>query len=626
MCGFVGYLNQTDVNTDVIKSMADRIKHRGPDDEAYFQNEDASLGFRRLSIIDLAHGKQPMLNSTKTKVLTFNGEIYNYKEIRKELKALGYKFQTDVDSEVLIHGYDAWGPELLQKLRGMYAFVIYDTKTKEVFGARDHFGIKPLYYYDDGISFLWGSEIKAFLDHPKFIKEFNERLLPIHLSFEFIPSKETMFKNVYKVLPGTYFIHKNGKTETHTYYKFNYDHIDNSQTIEEDANKIRGIVKDSVKAHMIADVEVGSFLSSGIDSSYLLAEAAKLKPIQSFSLGFNDSKYSELSYSTEFAKEIHQQNTPLTMDGDDYFDILPTIMYYMDEPLSNPSAMQLYYLSKGTREHVKVALSGEGADEFFGGYNTYLEAFPFERYQKWVPQFIRTGLAKMVQNLPRFHGKRFLVRGAEPLSERYYRVNYVFDKHERDEILRDPSINMDSGKYTQHIFDEVKDKDEMTQMQYFDINTWLPFDILHKADRMSMCNSLEVRTPLVDKEVAKFAATMPVSTRIHKDETKISLRTAAESELPERVAKKEKMGFPSPIASWIKEDKYRKRIETAFNSDVAKKFFKPKALMHILHEHINGKSSMQKIFTIYTFILWYEVYFPENTTATTSKLVHRTQV
>lgn len=626
MCGFVGYLNQTDVNTDVIKSMADRIKHRGPDDEAYFQNEDASLGFRRLSIIDLAHGKQPMLNSTKTKVLTFNGEIYNYKEIRKELKALGYKFQTDVDSEVLIHGYDAWGPELLQKLRGMYAFVIYDTKTKEVFGARDHFGIKPLYYYDDGISFLWGSEIKAFLDHPKFIKEFNERLLPIHLSFEFIPSKETMFKNVYKVLPGTYFIHKNGKTETHTYYKFNYDHIDNSQTIEEDANKIRGIVKDSVKAHMIADVEVGSFLSSGIDSSYLLAEAAKLKPIQSFSLGFNDSKYSELSYSTEFAKEIHQQNTPLTMDGDDYFDILPTIMYYMDEPLSNPSAMQLYYLSKGTREHVKVALSGEGADEFFGGYNTYLEAFPFERYQKWVPQFIRTGLAKMVQNLPRFHGKRFLVRGAESLSERYYRVNYVFDKHERDEILRDPSINMDSGKYTQHIFDEVKDKDEMTQMQYFDINTWLPFDILHKADRMSMCNSLEVRTPLVDKEVAKFAATMPVSTRIHKDETKISLRTAAESELPERVAKKEKMGFPSPIASWIKEDKYRKRIETAFNSDVAKKFFKPKALMHILHEHINGKSSMQKIFTIYTFILWYEVYFPENTTATTSKLVHRTQV
>ncbi|WP_353989145.1 asparagine synthase (glutamine-hydrolyzing) [Pediococcus argentinicus] len=626
MCGFVGYLDQTDVNKDTIKSMGDRIKHRGPDDEAYFQDGNASMGFRRLSIIDLAHGRQPMMNNTNTKVLTFNGEIYNYQSIREELKELGYEFKTDVDSEVLIHGYDAWGPKLLEKLRGMFAFVIYDTEKKEVFGARDHFGIKPLYYYDDDKTFLWGSEIKAFLEHPNFVKEFNEELLPVHLSFEFIPSKETMFRNVYKLLPGTYFLHKDGKTETHTYYKFNYDHIDENQTIEEDAKKIRTIVHDSVDAHMIADVEVGSFLSSGIDSSYVLAEAAKFKPIQSFSLGFRDSKYSELSYSTEFAKEINQKNTPLYMDGDDYFDILPTIMYYMDEPLSNPSAMQLFYLSKGTRKSVKVALSGEGADEFFGGYNTYLESFTFERYQKMVPGFIRKGLAKAVSGLPRFHGKRFLTRGAQPLSERYYRVNYVFNEQDRDNILKDPSLNVDTGEYTKHIFDEVADKDEMTQMQYFDINTWLPYDILHKADRMSMANSLEVRTPLVDKEVAKFASTMPIKTRIHKDETKISLRTAAETELPEKVAKKEKLGFPSPIASWIKEDKYRTRIEEAFNSDVAKKFFKPEALMHILEEHVNGKSSMQKIFTIYTFILWYQVYFPEDTSAKTIDLVHRTQV
>lgn len=298
MCGFAGYINQANVNKDTIKSMADRIKHRGPDDEAFFQDENASMGFRRLSIIDLAHGRQPMMNSAETKVLTFNGEIYNYKQVREELKELGYEFRTDVDSEVLIHGYDAWGPELLKKLRGMFAFVIYDKEKQEVFGARDHFGIKPLYYYDDDKTFLWGSEIKSFLEHPNFVKEFNEELLPIHLSFEFIPSKETMFKNVYKLLPGTYFIHKNGKTETHTYFKFNYDHIDESQTIEEDSKKIRKIVSDSVDAHMIADVEVGSFLSSGIDSSYVLAEAAKLKPIQSFSLGFRNSKYSELSYST----------------------------------------------------------------------------------------------------------------------------------------------------------------------------------------------------------------------------------------------------------------------------------------------------------------------------------------
>lgn len=626
MCGFVGYINQRDVPTTTVNAMADRIKHRGPDDEAYFQDDYASIGFRRLSIIDLAHGKQPMYNQDHTKVLTFNGEIYNYQEIRTELEKLGYAFQTDVDSEVLIHGYDAWGPQLLDRLRGMYAFTIYDQVTQEVFGARDHFGIKPLYYYDDGDTFLWASEIKAFLDHPNFHKVFNEALLPIHLSFEFIPSRDTLFKHVYKLLPGQYFIHRAGHTTTHRYFQYTYDHIDDHQTVAADAQKIRQLVAESVQTHMIADVEVGSFLSSGIDSSYVLNEAAKLKPIQSFSLGFHHSKYSELSWSTAFAQRIHQQNTPITMTGDDYFDILPTIMYYMDEPLSNPSAMQLYYLAKGTREHVKVALSGEGADEFFGGYNTYLEARPFERYQKWVPRLLRRGLGALAEQLPRFHGRRFLIRGAQPLSERYYRVNYVFDYHDRDQILKHPELNQDAGAYTQHLFDDVRGLDEMTQMQYFDINTWLPYDILHKADRMSMCNALELRTPLVDKQVAQFAATMPIQTRIQGNVTKVALRTAAEAELPKRVAQKEKMGFPSPIASWIKQEPYKSRIIAAFNSDVAQKFFQPAALMAILEAHLNGHSSMQKIFTLYTFILWYQVYFPEDTTAHTSDLVHRTVV
>lgn len=618
MCGFVGYVNQDGVSSQVIEKMARRIAHRGPDDEAFFTDEGACMGFRRLSIIDLAHGKQPMFNQDQTKVLTFNGEIYNYQEIRRELQELGYQFKTDVDSEVLIHGYDQWGPELLQKLRGMYAFVIYDRKTQEVFGARDHFGIKPLYYYDDKKTFLWASEAKAFLEHPNFVKEFNEKLLPVHLSFEFIPSKETMFKNVYKLLPGHYFIHKDGQTTVTQYFKFNYDNIDEQQTIEEDAKQIKRLVDESVDAHMIADVEVGSFLSSGVDSSFVLNEAAKLKPIQSFSLGFENSKYSELDWSTKFAKEIGQKNTRITMDSDDYFDILPTIMYYMDEPLSNPSAIQLYYLSKGTRKEVKVALSGEGADEFFGGYNTYLEAVPFERYQKFVPSFIRKQLAKAVAGLPRFHGQRFLIRGAQPLSERYYRVNYVFNYQERQKLLKNKGLNLDTGAYTKHIFDDVADKDQMTQMQYFDINTWLPYDILHKADRMSMCNALEVRTPLVDKQVASFAATMPIKTRIRGKETKISLRTAAAQELPASVANKEKLGFPSPLASWMKEEKYLQRIKEAFTSDVAAKFFDTQELLKVLDQHVNGVSTMQKVFTLYTFILWYQVYFPEDTKADTA--------
>ncbi|UQS86734.1 asparagine synthase (glutamine-hydrolyzing) [Nicoliella spurrieriana] len=626
MCGFTGYVNQKDVPSNTIVNMANRIRHRGPDDEQYFQDDNVSMGFRRLSFLDLAHGGQPMFSEDNTKVLTFNGEIYNYEEIREELKQKGHKFYTDVDSEVLIRGYEEWGPDLLKRLRGMYAFVIYDSKKQEVFGVRDHFGIKPLYYYDDGDAFMWGSEIKAFLDHPNFNKQVNIDMLPIHLSFEFVPSRDTMFKNVYKVLPGQYFVHKiGGDTEVHRYFRFNYDHIDENQTIDGDAKQISKIVKESVEKHMISDVPVGSFLSSGVDSSYVLNEAAKLKPIQSFSLGFKNSKYSELAWSTEFAKEIGQKNTPIYINGDDYFNFLPTMMYYMDEPLSNPSAVQLFYLSRRTRQDVKAALSGEGADEFFGGYNTYLEAFPFERYQRWVPKPIRKGLASVAEKLPRFHGRRFLIRGAQPLSERYYRVNYVFNYEDRDRVLKDPSLNRDSGEFTKHIFDEVAGKDEMTQMQYFDINTWLPFDILHKADRMSMCNSLEVRTPLVDKKVADFAATMPIKTRIHKGETKVSLRKAAMAALPERVANKEKMGFPSPIASWMNMPKFHAKIEEAFTSDVAQRFFNVDELQRIVKEHANGKSNMQKIFTIYTFILWYEVFFPENTSAKTVELVHKTK-
>ncbi|USS90693.1 asparagine synthase (glutamine-hydrolyzing) [Fructilactobacillus carniphilus] len=626
MCGFCGYINQAGIPKESIENMANKIKHRGPDDSGYFQNEDVSLGFRRLSIIDLAHGAQPMYGDNNSLALTFNGEIYNYKDLQQELVSEGQTFKTDCDSEVLIRGYEAWGPKkLLSKLRGMFAFVIYDEKKHQVFGARDHFGIKPLYYYDDGTNFMWGSEIKAFLGNPNFKREFNEDLLAVHLSFEFIPSKETMFKNVYKVMPGQYFIYKDGNVTTDTYYKYNYDHIDNSQTIDGDAKQIEKLVDDSVKAHMIADVPVGSFLSSGVDSSYVFNEAAKLQPIHSFSLGFNDSKFSELAWSTKFAKEIKQENTPITMTGDDYFDFLPTMMYYMDEPLSNPSAPQLFYLSQGARKDVPVTLSGEGADEFFGGYNTYLEAFTFERYQKWVPQFVRSGLGNIAAKFPRFHGRRFLIRGAEPLWRRYYRVNYVFDEVDRAKVLKNPKLNRDTAEYSKHIFDEVQGKDEVTQEQYFDINTWLPFDILHKADRMSMANSLEVRTPLVDKVVANFAATMPTKTRItFKDGnpvTKASFRKAAASQVPEVVADKEKLGFPSPIAQWINDPKYHERIVEAFHSDISQRFFNVDQLDYILEQHANGKSSMQKIFTIYTFILWYGVYFPENTNMDYNKKV-----
>ncbi|MGY3766726.1 asparagine synthase (glutamine-hydrolyzing) [Vagococcus vulneris] len=611
MCGFVGYVNQKMVGEETIKKMADRIIHRGPDDEGYFQDDFISMGFRRLSIIDIDHGSQPMANNSGTKILTFNGEIYNYLELREELQAMGYDFKTDVDSEVLIHGYDAWGEKLLDRIRGMYAFVIYDSVTKEIFGARDHFGIKPLYYYKDEHAFLWASEIKGFLDHPSFVKELNEELLPVHLSFEFIPNDETMFKNVFKLNPGHFFLYKNGKLAVKEYYHFEFE-PDNSLTMDDVKAELIETVDSSVKSHMIADVEVGSFLSSGIDSSYILNEACEDGNIQSFSLGFSDKNISELEWAQKFAAEIDQKNTAILIDDQDFFDIIPTAMYHMDEPLSNPSAIQLYFLSQETSKHVKVALSGEGADEFFGGYNTYLEAGTFETYNKFTTRTMRKLFSQTAKRMPHFHGRRFLIRGAQDISERYYRVNYVFNESERNDLLKNSKYNKPSSTFVKGLFNEVKDQDPVTQMQHFDIHEWLAYDILHKADRMSMANSLEVRTPLVDKEVAEVAKRMPVNTRVKDGVTKVAWREASESKLPDRIVNREKLGFPSPLATWLKQDKYQAMIRDAFNSDIAEKFFNTAYLNKLLDEQLQGIANMQKIFTVYTFIKWYEVYFIEN--------------
>lgn len=608
MCGFVGYINEPGVSKSAIKEMADRIYHRGPDDEGFFQDEFVSMGFRRLSIIDLDHGRQPLSNQEETLILTFNGEIYNYQSLRKELQELGYVFQTEVDSEVLVHGYAAWGTELLQKIRGMFAFVIYDRKAQKLFGARDHFGIKPMYYYKKDNTFLWGSEIKAFYGHPNFKPVLNEALLPTHFSFEYIPTDETLFEHVFKLNPGHYFEYQADTLSIHRYYKFRFE-PEADMTLEEATEEIKAVVTESVQKHMIADVEVGSFLSSGIDSSYILNEAAKLTDVQSFSLGFDDPKISELPWAEQFAKEIGQKNTPIVIDDEDFFGAIPKVMYYMDEPLSNPSAIQLYFLSQETSKHVKVALSGEGADEFFGGYNTYLEAETFEKYEKRVPLAIRKQLANMVKPLPHFHGRRFILRGSQPLKERYYRINYVFNQNERDQLLKNNQYNAPASLKVAQLFDEVADQDQVTQMQHFDIYGWLAYDILHKADRMSMANSLEVRTPLVDKEVARVAKKLPVHLRVNNGETKVAWRRASVSDLPERIVNREKLGFPSPLATWLTWDKYQALLSEAFHSEVAEQFFNIQYLEQLLEDQKKGIANMQKLLTIYTFIKWYEVYF-----------------
>ena len=615
MCGFAGYINNyaTFDKMAVIKAMADRIVHRGPDDAHYYVDVDISLGFRRLSIIDLEGGRQPILNEDGSLVLLFNGEIYNYQSIREDLLKAGHVFKTKTDSEVILHGYEEYGKKVLDRLRGMFAFIIWNKQTKELFGARDIFGIKPFYYYKKDGEFLFGSEIKSFLSHPKFEKELDEDMIPLYLSYEYIPDERTIFKNVYK-LPGAHcFTYKDGKLEVERYYHIRYN-IEEDKSLEYWEDAITKEFSESVAMHQISDVEVGCFLSSGVDSSYVVKEISKgTKKVKTFSVGYEEEKYSELPYAQDFSSVIGVQNIANKVSADEFFDAVPEIQYFMDEPLPNPSEIPLYFLAKNARKYVKVVLSGEGADELFGGYPMYLAGGHFDRYAHKVPRPVRKALGTVARHAPSFKGKNFLIRGAMEPYQRFMRANYVFQSAERQKYLKRPIATKLPEEYSKRYFDEVPNLDEPTQLQYVDMHTWMIYDILLKADRMSMANSLELRVPFLDRKMLELSTRIPTRYRAANETTKIALRGAAIKQLPERTANKKKLGFPVPLNDWLREDKYYNKVKAAFQSDIAEKFFVTDELMKLLDDHKNGKAlNMQKIWSFYTFILWYEQFFVLN--------------
>ncbi len=615
MCGFAGYIHNygTFDKEEVIHKMADRIKHRGPDDAHYYIDDGIALGFRRLSIIDLEGGRQPILNEDGSLVLLFNGEIYNYQELREELIKAGHVFTTKTDSETILHGYEEYGKKILDRLRGMFAFIIWNKNTKELFGARDIFGIKPFYYYKKGKEFMFGSEIKSFLSHPNFEKELDEDMIPLYLSYEYSPDERTIFKNVFK-LPGAHcFTYKNGELKVERYYKIEYK-IEDDKSLEYWEDAITKEFTESVSMHQIADVEVGCFLSSGVDSSYVVKEISKgTKKVKTFSVGYEEEKYSELPYAQDFSNVIGVPNIANKVSADEFFDAVPEIQYYMDEPLPNPSEIPLYFLAKNARRYVKVVLSGEGADELFGGYPMYLAGGHFDHYSHKVPRPVRKVLGTVAKHCPSFKGKNFLVRGAMEPYQRFMRANYVFQSAERQKFLKRPIASKVPEEYSKRYFNEVSNLDEPTQLQYVDMHTWMIYDILLKADRMSMANSLELRVPFLDKKMLELSTRIPSRYRAANETTKIALRGAAIKQLPERTANKKKLGFPVPLNDWLREDKYYNKVKAAFQSDIAEKFFVTSELMKLLDNHKSGKAlNMQKIWSFYTFILWYEQFFVLN--------------
>lgn len=609
VCGFVGFTNFIGDDGTVLEKMMDRIAHRGPDSAGKFVDEDIALGFRRLSIIDLAEGNQPMFNEDKSLVLVFNGEIYNFKILRAELEKKGHIFSNNSDSEVLIHGYEQWGEDLVTKLRGMFSFVIFDRKNKSVYAARDMFGIKPFYYTFMGESFIFGSEIKAFLEHPEFKKSLNESVLGHYLSFQYSPTEETFFENVYKLPPAHYFTFKDGEINKVRYWKPEFKATDG--VLEYFADLTDEAVRESVAAHKIADVEVGSFLSSGIDSSYI-AEAAKVD--KTFTVGFESpdgDRYNEIAYAKDFAETIEVENISKVITPEEYWEAFPEIQYHMDEPLADPAAIALYFVSKLASEHVKVVMSGEGADELFGGYRIYQEPITLTAYDK-LPFALRRIVSKICEHLPQKHGINYLVRRGKTIEERFIGNANIFSVKERNSILKsvvaknavEPKVLCDK------FYKEVSDKDSVTKMQYLDINMWLMGDILLKADKTSMANSLELRVPFLDKNVMELASTIPLSCRVDTVSTKLALRKAAEKTLPKRTATKDKLGFPVPIRVWLREEGYYNTVKTAFTTTWAEKYFDTEKLVALLELHKSGKADVsRKIWTVYTFLVWYEEFF-----------------
>lgn len=606
MCGIVGFVGARENAQTILQAMMDRIAHRGPDGQGQFLEGPVALGQRRLSIIDLDGGKQPMYNEDGSLVVVFNGEIYNFQALTAELQAAGHTFATRSDTEVLLHGYEEWGKGMLDRLRGMFTFALWDRKAETLFLARDHFGIKPLYYYqnEEG-ELLFGSEIKSFLDHPGFHKALNEDQLSLYLSYQYSPGEDTFFRGVKKLLPAHCLTWQGGEIKIERYWQPAFT-PDEGPALAEWEQAIADAMTESVSAHKIADVEVGSFLSSGVDSSYM---AALAKVDKTFTVGFANKQYDETDFAKEFSAHIGVKNYAYRITPEEYWANLGRIQYHMDEPLADAASVALYFVNREAAKQVKVCLSGEGADEFFGGYNIYKEPFTVSWYDK-LPLWLRRAVGAAASVLPPVPGVNFLVRRGRPLEERYIGNTNLMGERVKRQLLKNYTGRILPTDLSRPYFEQTRGQDAVTRMEYCDLNLWMVGDILLKADKMSMANSLELRVPFLDRKVFDLACRIPTSCKVNAAQTKIAMRGAAEKTIPPKTADKKKLGFPVPVRAWLREEKYAAILREAFASEAAEKFFNTAALNKMLDQHLSGKrDNWRQLWCVFIFLVWYDEYF-----------------
>ena len=605
MCGIAGFINaRVEADGAVLQGMLARIAHRGPDGQGVFVQGRAALGHRRLAIIDLDGGPQPMFNEDGRLAVVFNGEIYNYQALTEELTAAGHTFATKSDTEVLLHGWEEWGRDLLPRLRGMFAFALWDRESETLFCARDYFGIKPLYYYEaeDG-TLLFASEIKAFLDHPAFEKQLNESQLELYLSFQYSPGEDTFFRGAKKLLPAHCLTLDGSGLRVERWWQTDFtpelSPTDWPQTIDE-------TMQDSVAAHKIADVEVAGFLSGGVDSAYITSLA---RPTRCYTIGYAEEGYDEAAEAAHLARVLGIQNRVRRITPEEFWDAIPAVQYHMDEPLADAAAVALYFLNSEAARDVKVCLSGEGADEFFAGYNIYKEPFTASWYDR-LPAGLRRALGAVAQRLPAVPGVNFLVRRALPLEERYYGNTALMTERQKRRLLRHDYRAALPFDLARPYWQASAGLDPVTRMQWCDQHLWLAGDILLKADKMSMAHSLELRVPFLDREVFALARRLPPDAKADARQTKKALRAAAARHLPLPSAERKKRGFPVPVRDWLRDPVYAARVRAAFDSPAAARFFQVRQLHILLDRHLRRRQdNWRQIFCIYCFLVWYEQFF-----------------
>lgn len=612
MCGFAGiFKNQplTEQDKKDLENMSKCIRHRGPDDSKAIFDNCCGLAFRRLSIIDLEKGSQPFTDKTGRFTGIFNGEIYNYLELRDELMKQGFVFDTRSEIETLVTLYETRGEEFINDLRGMFSIVIYDRTENCIFIGRDPFGIKPFYYRQTNDSIVFSSEFKAFLfdsSMPKY--SVNDEYLQSYFTFQYVTEPNTVTDDILILPAGHCAVLRGGeKVVPKPYVDISFK-PDPSVSFDEKEKRLRKAIENSIEAHMLSDVPVGSFLSSGIDSAVITAVASKICPgIKAFTVAFGVKEYSEIDNAAGIAKHIDVEHIKLVAGLDEFLEAYDKVIYHLDSPMADPSVVAIYLICKEAARHVKVILSGEGSDEFFAGYKVYRTSLSADKIYN-LPSPLRSALSGLARILPEHvKGKHLLMRGTTPVEKRFVGNSFIFDEKEKAKYYKKSSADVSFTDRTAGIYAKAADLSTLGKMQYCDLNTWLKSDILVKGDRLSMANSLEARVPYLDREVFEAARILCDSDKLRDGTTKYILRHAFRDLINEETVMRPKLGYPVPIRVWLRDELYD-WAKNIILSDYADEYINKKEALKLLDAHRAGADYYKQLWTIITFITWYRLY------------------